>query len=312
VKPSVVVVRTIQKESVPSAPGLLQLTPGLGSGVLISRDGKVLTAAHVVQAADRVGVEFVDGEIVEAQVLSSVPGADIALLQLTRAPRQTAPAPLGDSDQMRVGDQIFVVGAPLGISYTLTVGHLSGRRAASKLYDDFALAELLQTDAAINPGNSGGPMFNMNGEVVGIVSHVLSETGGWEGLGFAVSSNVARRLLLERRPFWTGIEGILLKGELAGIFNLPQPMGILVQRVAGNSPAARLGLQGGSVEALIAGQPILVGGDIILRVQDIPFSEAALLTIRETLTRLEPGATVTITILRGGQRMELTAVVPRP
>jgi S1-C subfamily serine protease len=312
VKPSVVVVSTVQKEIVPSAPGQTQFSPGLGSGVLISRDGKVLTAAHVAQAADRIAVEFADGEVIEARVLSSLPAADIALLQLAHPPAQPVTAPLGDSDQARVGDQVFVVGAPLGISYTLTVGHVSGRRAAGVMYDDFSLGEFLQTDAAINPGNSGGPMFNMNGEVLGIVSHVLSESGGWDGLGFAVASNVARKLLLDRRPFWSGIEGYLLKGDLAGIFNLPQPMGILVQRVAENSPGAQLGLRGGTLEAVVADQSILVGGDIILRVEDIPVSDANLLAIREKLAGLSPGSAVTIIVLRGGGQVKLTAVVPRP
>jgi serine protease Do len=108
------------------------------------------------------------------------------------------------------------------------------------------------------------------------------------------------------------MEGYFLRGDLARVFNLPQATGILVQRVAANSPGAQMGLQGGSVEAVIAGEPMLVGGDIILRVMDIPVSDASLLTIRERIASLKPGETATITILRGGQHVELKAVVPGP
>ena len=154
--------------------------------MLISKDGKVLTAAHVVQTADTVSVEFPNGEIVKAKVVSSEPPADIALLQLERVPASAVVAKLGDSDQVGVADQIFVVGAPYGISHTLTVGHISARRTPGGEQSELGLAEFFQTDAAVNQGNFGGPMFNMNGEVIGIVSHILSQSGGFEGLGFAV------------------------------------------------------------------------------------------------------------------------------
>jgi S1-C subfamily serine protease len=266
----------------------------------------------VVQTAEYVEVEFSTGETVQGQVVSSTPTADLALVQVARVPRGAAVATLGDSDRVRVGDEVFVVGAPLGVSYTLTVGHLSGRRTAGTLYDGFLLGEFLQTDAAINPGNSGGPMFNMNSEVVGIVSYVLSESGGWAGLGFAVSTNSARKLLLERPPFWTGVEGYLLRGDMAKVFNLPQEVGVLVLRVADRSPAAQFGLRGGSMEANIGGEPLLVGGDIILRVMNIPVSAAGLLDIRERLSNLKAGDTATLTILRGGQQVELRGLVPAP
>jgi len=162
----------------------------VGSGVLVSSDGKVLTAAHVVQIADEVTVHFLGGETETARVIASEPRADLALLQLSRVPAGVQPAPMGDSNIVQVGEQVFIVGAPYGIAHSLTVGYVSGRHKPNTIYAEIPLAEFLQTDAAINQGNSGGPMFNLNGEVIGIVSHIISKSGGFEGLGFVVSSNM--------------------------------------------------------------------------------------------------------------------------
>jgi S1-C subfamily serine protease len=312
VKSSVVVVRTTQKEIMPQSGGQLVSVAGLGSGVLISADGKVLTAAHVVQTAEMVEVEFDDGDIIAAQVLGSVPAADVAILQLELPPpAEIHKAKLSDSDEVEVGDPVFVVGAPLGITYSLTAGHISGRRQPDKMLGDFYLAEFFQTDAAINQGNSGGPMFDMKGEVIGIVSHILSQSGGFEGLGFVVTSNTARALLLESRPVWTGMEGVLLAGEMARVFNVPGPAGMLVQRIASGSLSAKLGLEPGRYEATIEGQPILLGGDIVLSVMGVPLGDAeSFMLIRERAAALKPGDTVRVTILRGGQQVELSTARP--
>src|SRR4030095_7032006 len=138
---------------------------GLASGVLISRDGKVLTAAHVVQAVDKVFVEFADGQIVTARVISSATNADVALLQLDSVPKDVSPAQVGDSDQVEVGDHVFVVGAPYGLALTLTVGHVSGRTNPKHRLNGMSASawEFFQTDAAINGGDSGSPMFNLGG-----------------------------------------------------------------------------------------------------------------------------------------------------
>jgi S1-C subfamily serine protease len=147
--------------------------------------------------------------------------------------------------------------------------------------------------------------------MIGIVSHIISKSGGFEGLGFVVTSNMARRLLLERRSFWSGLEGHVLSGELAKVFNLPQPVGLLVQRVAARSPAELIGLRPGTIKATIDGQTLTVGGDIILQVQGIPLSaENSYERIQERLGRLAPGAEVTITVLREGRQVELKAKLP--
>lgn len=264
VDPAVVEIHTTEVD-VPPTPGSLPVSvSGLGSGVLITPDGKILTAAHVVQTASAIEVEFLTGEVLEAHVLSSEPSADVAVLQLDKPPRGPFVAKIGDSDAVVIGAPVFVVGAPLGASHTLTAGHISARRKPNATFSGMSRAEFFQTDASINQGNSGGPLFNMQGEVIGIVSHILSHSGGSEGLGFAVTSKVARQLL-EQRSFWSGVNGYMLSGEMAQVFNVPPPgVGLLIQRVATGSPAELLGLKGGTTRASIGDEDLVVGGDIIL------------------------------------------------
>ena len=306
VKDSVVVIRTESRDLSPWPGGEQVSVGGLGSGVLVHPDGIILTAAHVIQTAEKIEVLFSDGATYEARVFSSEPSADIAAIKLTRIPSGRTVAPLADSDKVEVGDEIFVVGAPHGISYTMTVGHISARRIANQVWGGLSQAELFQTDAAINTGNSGGPMFNLDGEVVGIVSSMISRSGSFEGLGFVVTSNMAKLLVLQQRSMWSGMDGFALTGDLARIFNLPQPMGVLVQRVADNSPARRLGLRGGSIRAQIAGQELILGGDIILGVEGIRLADpASVEKIRQYILGLTPGEELTLNVLRGGQQVNL-------
>lgn len=311
VNSTVVVVRTSERDIGAQEQERPVSVAGLGSGILISADGKVLTAAHLVHTVDEITVEFLNGTVVGATVVASEPEADVALLQLERVPEGAVAAILGDSDKVEVGDPVFVVGAPYGIGHTLTVGHISARHKPKAVYSGMSLAEFLQTDAAINQGNSGGPMFSMGGEVIGIVSHIISKSGGFEGLGFVVSSNMARRLLLEQKSFWSGLDGYVLSGDLAKVFNLPQPVGLLVQRAARRSPSALIGLRGGTMKATIDGRNMVVGGDIILQVQGIPISSrTSYEQIQERLSRMHPGAQVAITVLREGRQLELKGQLP--
>jgi serine protease Do len=307
VNASVVEVRTLERTPAPLAEGGFVRFSGVGSGVLISADGKVLTAAHVVQTSDLVAVQFVDGTVSRARVIGSIQRADLAVLQLEQVPPGMVPARLADSDTIEVGDEVFVVGAPYGIGHSLSAGHIGGRRAAGAMVSGVTL-ELLQTDAAINQGNSGGPMFNMNGQVVGIVSQILSRSGGFEGLGFAVTSNVAQKLLLGRATFWTGLDAILLTEDLARLFNVPQPAGLLVQRIAQGSPAADLGLRPGAQRITVAGQELLAGGDIILEVGGIVVSAdgASFDRMYGYLTSLKPGDSIAVRVLRDGKVITLS------
>jgi serine protease Do len=318
VKESVVTIRTEEK-AVATSPlkGIVSM-PGLASGVLVSDDGKVLTAAHVVQAVDKVVVEFGDGRLVRAHVASSAVYADVALIQLDSVPPGAIPARLGDSDKTEVGDEVFVVGAPYGLSRTLTAGHISGRKAPTGSLGSISVSEFLQTDAAVNVGNSGGPMFNMNGEVVGIVCSIVTKSGGFEGVAFAATSKMARILLLERRALWTGIEDLLIQGDIAKILNLPQTAGLLVQRVGEGSFGWRLGLRPSTLRVSIEGNDVLLGGDIVLEVNGIQILEdnASLDEIYDSIGKLRPDESLAVKVLRAGQIAVLSSSIqenhPKP
>jgi S1-C subfamily serine protease len=157
-------------------------------------------------------------------------------------------------------------------------------------------------------GNSGGPMFNMAGQVIGLVSHNISKSGGNEGLGFVVAINTAKRLLLDKKSFWSGLEGEILSDELADILNLPPGTGgYLIRSVAKNSPAEKIGLRGGTKLATIDGQSIVLGGDVLLRVEGIAAGSLAnLIKIRSMLAGLKPGTPFKASILRAGRVLELT------
>jgi len=239
------------------------------------------------------------------------PAADVALLQVERVPEGVQPAKLGDSDQAEIGDEIFIVGAPFGMSHTLTVGHLSARRQPNATFGSMETTEVFQTDAAINQGNSGGPMFNLAGEVIGVVSRIVSRSGGSDGLGFVVTSNMARRLFAEP-TVWSGLEGYLLTDEIARVFNVPTARaGLLVQRVAHGSPAERFGLRGGDLPAVIAGEEMIVGGDIVLAVDGIALGEQrAYESIRKRMIDIrDHSGSLRLTVLRAGAIVELTGAV---
>ena len=309
VRPSVVVVHARGRDVDGSGQIRFKET---GSGVLVSKDGHVMTAAHVVHAVDEIDVEFLGGERISARVMASEPAADLSLLTLDRVPAGSLVAVMANSDAVQVGDQIFVVGAPYGLSHSLSVGWISARWPPNTVYKAMPLAEFFQTDAVINTGNSGGPMFSLTGQVIGIVSHNISKSGGSEGLGFVVSMNTARKLLLEQRSFWSGLEGRLLSNELADLFNLPpKALGYLVKTVAKGSPGETVGLRGGTKIVTIDGEQLVVGGDIILAVQNIPVNDlVSYEKIRHVLAQLSSGGTLSIQVLRAGQIITLTGRMP--
>lgn len=275
-----------------------------GSGVLISEDGLIWTAAHVVQSAEEVQIEFTDGDIYQANVLASHEEADVALVQVGDdfQLKNKYIATIGDSDQVDIGEDVFVLGAPHGFKQSLSRGILSGRFSPENLMNNFIKIEFLQTDASINPGNSGGPMFNMNGEVIGIASRIYTNSGGFEGIGFAMSSNVANKLLMEETTIWAGMESIMVDGSLAAALNVPQGSGLLVLTLSSKGAASQLGLQGGYIPANIEGTDLLLGGDIILEMAGIQVTDLnSIFEIRQKIANTKTGNDISMTILRNGK-----------
>jgi len=230
----------------------------LGSGFIVDPNGIVVTNNHVIENADEITVIMNDGTRLLATVIGIDTQTDIAVLQVK--PSKPLPAvKFGDSDKLRIGDWLVAVGNPFGLGETLTVGVLSARNRDinSGPYDDF-----LQTDAAINRGNSGGPLFNMDGEVIGIDTAIISPSGGSIGIGFAIPSTVAVHVVQDLRDFgtvhrgWLGVKIQEVTEEIADGLHLPRARGALVSGVTDGSPAATVGLKAGDVVISFAGRPI--------------------------------------------------------
>ena len=272
---------------------------GLGSGVVVTPDGYILTNNHVVAGAERVTVEFVDGKTLSAKVVGTDPPSDLAVLKVAGTTFKTLP--LADSSQVRVGDVVLAVGHPLGLGQTVTMGIISAKDRSTGAvrggYEDF-----LQTDAPINRGNSGGALVNLRGELVGINSQILSPTGGNIGIGFAIPSTMAHDVmtqLLERGTVRRGLLGVIvgpISADLARSLELSEPRGAIVTQVTEDGPAERAGVE---------------QGDVILSLDGKPIDSAN--TLRNAVARLQPGTKVKLDLIRAGAKRSLTvALVERP
>ncbi len=308
VSPSVVAIFTEEKTIVTTSNNDTQTVTqnGLGSGFMIS-DKLIVTAAHVVKVAERLIVQFADGETIPAKVITAYNSADIALIELFRPKMNATTVKFGDSDSMKIGQRIFVIGVPLGVGFSMSSGYVS---AIDKEYlgkNPFTSTEFIQTDAAINQGNSGGPMFNLKGEVVGVVSHIKTKSGGSDGIGYASSSNLASKLLLNNKMPWFGVDLHSLTLKEAKLLNLPQSHGLLIQRVSSSSIFHKMGVKGGDIEGL-GNQTLLLGGDILLAFNDIEYNinDKTLIRLAEFANGLSEDLNFNITIFREGKILKLT------
>ncbi len=269
---------------------------GLGSGVIVSADGYVLTSNHVVAGADEITVRLADDREFDAKVIGNDPPTDIALIKIETAGLPVAA--LGDSDKAEVGDWVLAVGAPLGLQKTVTAGIISATGRANVGIADYE--DFIQTDAAINPGNSGGPLVNMRGEVIGINTAIASRSGGYMGIGFAVPSNMARDVMTRLHEKgevvrgWLGVSIQNLSKELAGSMGLESAQGALVNEVFADGPAGRAGLKAGDVIVQYNGKPVK---DVI--------------ELRTAVAWTEPGKKVDMVVLRGGKRETLSVQMER-
>ena len=269
----------------------------LGSGVVIDARGTILTNNHVVEGASEINVSFSDGREVRARIVGTDPRTDLAVLRVDGGALPYAV--MGDSNSLEVGDVVLAIGSPFGLGQTVTMGIVSaiGRGNIGIVdYEDF-----IQTDAAINPGNSGGALVNTRGELVGINTAILSRSGGYQGIGFAIPSDMVREVLediLEHGRVIRGYAGLALQGitpDLARAFSLPDTHGALVARLDPDGPAAASGLR---------------RGDVILSLQGRDVGSVD--ELRTRLSRFEPGDTVTLHLLRKGRRYETEMTLGEP
>ncbi|HWQ36078.1 MAG TPA: DegQ family serine endoprotease [Blastocatellia bacterium] len=278
----------------PEGRGRLQPS-GIGSGVIVSPDGYILTNNHVVEGADKVEVVLNDSRRFTARVVGTDAPSDIAVLKIGQTSLPTIP--LGDSNAVEVGDVVLAIGNPLGVGQTVTMGIISAKgrstRAGSGSYEDF-----LQTDAAINRGNSGGALVNLKGELIGIPSQILSQTGGNIGIGFAIPTAMARNVmdqLIRSGKVTRGKLGITISAlapEIAEQFGYKGTKGALVQDVEAGQPAERAGVRPGDIITEFQGQ----------RIEDD-------VQLRNLVAQTAPGTTVRFKIFRDGAERELTATL---
>ena len=245
----------------------------VGSGFVFDTFGHIITNSHVVTDAKKIVVTFLDGRSYNAQLVGADPFTDIAVVKVNAEQTQFHPISLGDSSQLKVGEQIAAIGNPFGLSGSMTSGIVSqlGRLLPAQ-NSGFSIPDVIQTDAAINPGNSGGPLLNMKGQVVGINTAIQSATGEFTGVGFAVPSRTLMKIvptLIQDGEYnhpWLGISGRDIDPDLANILNLTDAKGFLVIIVVEDSPASKAGLHGSIETKEIDGVNYPIGGDIILSV----------------------------------------------
>jgi serine protease Do len=222
-------------------------------------------------------------------------------LSATSVPSGIKFAKLGDSDKVKIGEDVIVIGFPMGLSYSLSKGIISGSINHKNQINEGNQAEYFQTDASINTGNSGGPMFNMDGEVIGIVSSILSRSGGFEGVGFVTKINLAKKLLFDDKGFWMGIDGQFLSEQMAEILNVPESGGMMITTVTPNSPGYFLGLRGGYLKAQIGSETVMLGGDIILSVDGLKLNSMENIEkIWKSLDKKKTGDEINFQVMRAG------------
>ena len=283
----------------------------VGSGVLIEREGLILTNSHVVFGHRAISVTMDNGYTASAKLLGADPILDVAVLRIPDPDTSLPQATLGDSDALQVGEEVIAIGNPMGLEQTLTRGVISGM---DRLLSEFPLnltLPLIQTDAAINPGNSGGPLVNRCGEVVGLASALLADA---KNIGFAIPINVVKQVLPQLvqqgrviRP-WLGVSGKVIGTEVQDLLKLPLVDGFLVETIEPGSPAAKAGLHEGELLIAIAGEEFLFGGDIITAANGKALDDTE--KFAQFVRTLKVGDTVRLTLYHEGTTRQVEFSLP--
>lgn len=267
-----------------------QAPQSLGSGFIISEDGYILTNHHVINGADQVIVRLNDRRQLDAKVIGSDERSDVALLKIEADNLPTVP--LGNSDSAEVGEWVLAIGSPFGFDYSVTAGIIS---ATDRSLSNGTYVPFIQTDVAINPGNSGGPLFNLDGEVIGINSQIYTRSGGFMGLSFAIPMNLAMEVVEQIKSGgsvqrgWLGVVIQEVSRDLAESFGLDKPEGALVAKVLPGSPAEAAGL---------------IEGDVIYSFNGLPVNRSS--DLPHHVGRVKPGSDATVSVIRNGSRKDIS------
>jgi serine protease Do len=282
----------------------------LGSGALISESGRILTAAHVVDRATEIEVIYADGSKTTGHVVWVDSLIDLAMIQAGHVSSKATPLKLAKTGRYDIGEQVVVIGAPYGVSHSLSVGYLSGVRDREQIPGSSLVPRFLQTDAAINQGNSGGPMFNAEGEIIGIVSHILSRSGTNAGLGFVVSIDTIRTVMDSDPGTFSGFIPQMLNEKLSKALNNPFDYGMLIQQVIPGTLAHKLGFKGGHLNIMIGRTSMLLGGDILLDINGHQLKDLeSAVKLKQYFADYKKGDKVEFRFLREGKEQTIEWIV---
>jgi len=321
--PGVVHIETTTRVQQPLDPffgnpfGTTQTQRALGSGFVIDKAGHIVTNYHVVRGANTIQVSFSNNERFKARLVGVDPSTDVAVLKVDVKSRALKALPLGDSDSVRVGDEVIAIGNPFGLDRSVTAGIVSAVQRRIEAPNRLSISHVIQTDAALNHGNSGGPLLNAQGEVIGVNAQI--ETGGVSdgnvGIGFAIPINTVKDVVAglirhgKVEHAFLGIEGKTLTPRIAQLFHLPVSSGVLVATVRQDSGAAQAGLKAATNEVTVEGESWPAGGDVIVKVDGQPVPTVDRLI--DLIGAKKPGDKIDVEIVRGTSHKTLTVKLGR-
>jgi S1-C subfamily serine protease len=297
--------------------GTTETQRALGSGFVIDKAGHIVTNYHVVRGANAIQVSFSNNEHFKAKVVGVDPSTDSAVLQVHVKSRALKSLPLGNSDSVRVGDQVIAIGNPFGLDRSVTAGIVSAVQRRIEAPNQLSISHVIQTDAALNHGNSGGPLLNAQGQVIGVNAQI--ETGGQSqgnvGIGFAIPINTVKDVVAElirrgkvEHPF-LGIEGKTLQPNIGRLFHLQVTSGVLVASVRPGTGAAKAGLKPATNQVTVEGESWPAGGDVIVKVDGQPVPSVERLV--DLIAAKKPGDTIDLEVVRGTSRIHLNVKLGR-
>jgi S1-C subfamily serine protease len=282
-----------------------------GSGFVYDTQGDIVTDQHVVAGATSIAVKFSNGASYKATLVGSDASSDLAVIRVSAPASLLHPLALADSSTVSVGDSVVAIGSPFGLAGTITSGIVSALHRDITAPNNFTIPNTIQTDAAINHGNSGGVLLNTSGQVIGVTAQIDSESGGNDGVGFAIPSNTVRLVVSQLvgggsvQRAYLGVHIQTIPSDAAAALNIP--LGVEIKDVKPGTPAAKAGLKGATGSQVVNGQPYVTGGDVITKVDGQPVTNAD--TLQTEIAGRKPGSKVTLTVVRNGATKTLTVTL---